>query len=198
MGSVVHDVLGYHTARGIQVESTWGGILFVAQRLGTDAPVGYSYGALHFAGHLADVLKPVSSIASLVALVVVTAVVWRRRREQSATLLAESTFVLLALELALGSVFSPQYLVWLIALGAAVACINGTKLRNATLFLLPAAVLTQLLFPFLYNELLVATTKPVAILWIRNLTILGIGLWGLWKLWVGRVSDPSTEELASR
>ena len=198
VGDVVHDVLGYHTKRGIQVESTWGAALFVARHLGSDVDVVFNFGALHFSGHAADVLKPISSALSLLAVGLVTFLVWRRR-ERSAALFAESAFVLLALELTLGSVFSPQYLVWLIALGAVVVSRKDTPFRRAALTLVPVATVTAFLFPFLYTDMLAGDATALTLLWLRNLGVLGVGLWGLWALWRTKgVSDPSTEALASR
>ncbi|HET7482046.1 MAG TPA: glycosyltransferase 87 family protein [Actinomycetota bacterium] len=197
LGAVVHDVLGYHSARGIQVESTWGGVLFVAQRLGSDVAVVFNYGALHFAGALANKLKPVSELLSAAAVVGVTTIVWFRR-SRSPQLLAEAVFVLLALELALGSVFSPQYMVWILALAATVGCIPSSSLRGLAWVVVAAAIPTQSLFPFLYGGLLQADTFPLSVLLTRNLAILVVGVVGAWFLWSGRPSDPSTAEFASR
>jgi len=200
ISGVATSVLGYHADRGIQVESLWGGILFLAQRAGADAGVAYSFGALHFGGPLSETLKPIATVASLGGLALATAVAWRlRERREPTKAFPEVCFVVLAFSLTTGSVFSPQFLLWLIAIGATVACMNDSRLRPLALALVPIAVVTQALFPFLYTRLLVAETFPLVLLWARNLAVAALALGGAALLWFGYrdVSDPSTAEPAS-
>ena len=201
MSSVVSSVLGYHVQRGIQVESLWGGVLFLAQRSGADAGIAYSFGALHFGGPLSETLKPIATIVSLAALALSTVVAWRlRKRRESTKAFPEICFVVLALSLTTGTVFSPQFLVWLIATGAAVACMSDSRLRIPAVALVPLAMITHALFPFLYTRLLFAETLPVTLLWIRNLGVAAIAVMGVVLLWRGYdrgVNGPSSPEPAS-
>jgi hypothetical protein len=198
---MVSSVLGYHADRGIQVESLWGGILFLAQKTGSDVSLGYSFGALHFDGTLADTLKTVAAVASIAGLAAGTWIATRANARDKAKAYAEVSFVILALSLATGTVFSPQFLIWLLAIGGVVAGVADSRLRPLTLVLIPAALVTHVIFPFNYNDLLGAQTFPITLLWIRNaiITILAVAAAGI--LWTGyrkEVNAPSTPELASR
>lgn len=202
IGDVTTSVLGYHLDRGIQVESLWGGILFMAQRSGAEAGIEYTFGALHFAGPLSATLEPIATAASILGLIAGTAVAWRiKDRRDRRKGFPEACFVILALSLATGTVFSPQFLVWLLALGATVACIADSRLRWFALLLVPVAAMTQAIFPFLYGELLAAQTLPVALLWARNAAIAVMAIGGGIALWTGyreTVSGLSTPEPVSR
>ncbi|MGH2808945.1 MAG: glycosyltransferase 87 family protein [Actinomycetota bacterium] len=203
--AVRESVLGYHTSRGIQVESLWGSILFFVMKGGGDVSIIYNFGALHFAGETADALKPLATIAAAVTVLGASLLALRTTDERRDKNFAEVSFVVLAFALGFGSVFSPQFLVWLFALGACVACDRLTRLRLPVLLLLPVAILTHGLFPFLYNRMLAGETGPVALLWVRNLLIVaiaGLSVWGLLRRprpvdELAEISDPSTPAIAS-
>ena len=202
IGDVISSVLGYHLERGIQIESLWGGILFIAQRSGADAGLGYSFGALHFGGPLSETLKPIATFMSIAGLVAGTTVAWRLKdRRDPPKAFAEACFVILAFSLATGSVFSPQFLLWLFAIGAVVTCMRDSRLRLFAISLVPIAAITQGIFPFLYTDLLYAETLPIVLLWIRNIVVVAMAIGGSIVLWTGykeKLSGPSTPELASR
>lgn len=201
LGDVVDSVLGYHSDRGIQVESLWGGILFLAQRSGAEAGIGYSFGALHFDGPLSETFRTVAPYVSIAGLAIgIAAALRSRRRREAPKAFVESCFVILALALTTGTVFSPQFLLWLLAVGGAVCCMTDSRLRLLAAALIPVAVITQTIFPFLYNKLLLAETLPLVLLWIRNVTVAAMGIGGaivLWRTSREPISDLSTPEPAS-
>ena len=176
LGDVASSVLGYHADRGIQVESLWGGSLFVASLFGYDqANVGFSFGALHFDGGISGALDTLSSIVSLAVAGFGIWLATRVERDDGVGM-AEVWFAGLMLSLAVGSVFSPQFLVWAFALAAPVLCVPNSRLRRQGLTLLPIAAITQILFPFLYADLLAGSPGPVFLLAVRNLLVLWIGV----------------------
>lgn len=198
---VITSVLGYHMDRGIQIESLWGGILFLAQKSGSELTLGYAFKALHFAGPLADTLEKVATFASFAALALGTFIATRARDRDRPKAFAEVHFVILALSLAAGSVFSPQFVIWLIAGAGVVGCMTDSKLRGLVIVVIPIAVLTQAIFPFFYVELLGSETLPLTMLWIRNslVAILGLAAAAILLVTYRRksVSAPSTPEPAS-
>ena len=86
-----------------------------------------------------------------------------------------------------------------------MCCMTDSRLRVMAILLIPIAAVTQAIFPFLYNKLLFAGAPetdvfPVVLLWIRNLTVAGIGIGGaivLWRSYREPLSDPSIPEPAS-
>lgn len=103
-------------ARGLQVESLGGSLLAVADRLGLyDATVVHRTSpaiSYELVGSLPDAIAALSSVAQIVAVLLV-AVLYLRARNGS-WLLAVSFAAAIAGFLAFTRFFSPQYLVWLV------------------------------------------------------------------------------------
>jgi hypothetical protein len=168
--SIWTSVVAYHMNRGIQVESIWGSALFVNHLLGRQVQLVSDFGAWHF--HVPDSL--IENIALLLTLAAVAlAIRWAfKGTDKSPQRLAVLSFTLLLLSISVSTVFSPQFMLWLIGGGATVACIVSPRIHLAPFLLLPAALLTQFVFPFNYSELLSFETIPVWTLVIRNVLVL--------------------------
>ncbi len=186
------SVAGYHTGRGLQVESTWGGLLLLGGHLGHPVQVVFDHGAFNSVGGGAGILKSLSLALSLTALTAGTWLAAKRVRPDSMADLATVMFGTLALLLAAGTVFSPQFMIWLSALGAVAAGVAGRSVWVPLVMLGAANLLSQLVFPFHYDGLLANHAAPVAVVVVRNLLVLAIGLLVLGRLWLaGRT--PSDE-----
>jgi hypothetical protein len=168
-------VVGYHSQRGIQIESLWGAGLLVASKFGYTISVVHDFGAEHVRSGASSLLKVVGLVASLAVVSITSLVAARRLRRGDVSGLSSLLLASLTLLVGVGTVFSPQYVLWLIALGAAAAAWKDGPARPIALSLVPIAFLTQLLFPFLYQELLEGHPVAVAVLALRNLTVLGAG-----------------------
>ena len=168
--SIWSSVVTYHMNRGIQVESIWGSALFVNHLLGRSVQLVSDFGAWHF--HVADPLIENMAFLLTVAAVVLTIRLALKTTVKSPQRLAILAFTVLLLSISVSTVFSPQFMLWLIGAGATVACIAGARVHLAPFLLLPAALLTQVIFPFNYSELL--SFQPLAIwtLVIRNVLVL--------------------------
>ena len=94
-------------------------------------------------------------------------------------------FTTLSLLLVTGSVLSPQYLLWLIALGAVVASAPETTVSNASSILAPAGGPTQrrYLYPFFIRQLAWGSTSAVLVLAMRNSVLLAIAFSSVVALW---------------
>lgn len=196
LDDVVHNVLGYHTERGIQVESLWAFLLLLASKFGHAIGVNYSFGALHVDSSFAPVMKAVSQVLSLA---VVAAGVWlahrlrREGRDASRPEVAGIMFMVMAGTMGVGTVFSPQFLLWLGALAAAVLCERGSWLAVPALSVLPVALLTQLVYPFFYGRLIAADTAALVLLASRNFLVLFIAIEAFLAL-RGRAGAPAPRE----
>jgi hypothetical protein len=168
--SIWSSVATYHLNRGIQVESIWGSALFVNHLLGRRVELVSDFGAWHF--HVADPL--IENVAFLLTLGAVALTIrWAlRTTDKSPQRLAILAFTVLLLSISVSTVFSPQFMLWLIGAGATVACIAGARVHLAPSLLLPAALLTQVVFPFNYSELLSFQPLAVWTLVIRNVLVL--------------------------
>ena len=108
-GSRAVESLGYHTQRGLEVESLYGGALFLVGTIaGAKVPWVYNYDAFHvvpeWGARLARFAFPLQVAALLV-------VMWRFRRSGMADLLRYSAAAVLAF-IVFCKVLSPQYLIW--------------------------------------------------------------------------------------
>jgi glycosyl transferase family 87 len=127
-GPLVRQVVLYHTARGISLESTWGALLLVASKLGHDVRYEFAYGALLVQSTLSPLLKRLGTLLTLSAVGAGT-VVARRASQDDGRFLAGLMFGTLATVVGVSNVFSPQFVTWLLALGAAALCFRDSPLR---------------------------------------------------------------------
>lgn len=98
-----------------------------------------------------------------------------------------SLFPSLALTLVLGfivlnKVGSPQYMTWLIAPLVVGLAIDRRRWIGPAALALVALALTQLIFPFWYDAILVLTPAAVGLLVIRNLLLVALFVWSIVRL----------------
>ena len=183
----ISSVVLYHARRGVQVESLWANGIALAHVLaGLPAQAVYEFGALHLASSLSPLAKALSSPATLAAATAAALLVWRRTRLDGPLdgrdwLLA---FTLGVLAFMLPSkVLSPQYLLWLMPLAAALVPWEATW--PAFWAALAAGPLTQLVFPFHYDRLLLLQPQGVWLLTARNALLVLVAVVVVRALWRG-------------
>jgi hypothetical protein len=169
------DALRYHLERPVQVESTAAMVLHGLD----DAGIGE---ATAFESHRSDGLvhpldRVVGAFLSLALAVVVAllcALVARRgpgdpdverRRVVLAALTAVTAFAVL------GKVLSPQFLIWVLPLGALAF---AWRMRALAAAILAAAVLTQVEFPAHYFDVVAGEPLAVALVAVRDATLLAV------------------------
>ncbi len=147
-GGVTHSIWD-QASRPLQLESLGAGVLLVAHHvLGTGLTLESSHGSQNLAGTAPDVLAVVLFVLQIAALVAVW-VLFARGPARPDRLLVASAAALVAF-VALGKVFSPQFMIWLIPV---VPLIRGRRGVTAAALLASTLVLTQLWFPYRYWEL---------------------------------------------
>jgi hypothetical protein len=198
LDSVFTSVFGYHTDRGIQIESTWAAGVQIAGNFGYPLGIEYTFGAFHLASAVSPTLKTIANGASLLALGVGIGFALRFARRNDAQLTAEVAFATLALILGLGTVFSPQFIVWLLALAAVVACNPRSYLVVPAMAALPLCAMTQLIYPFMYDRIIIGGSGRLyaqLLLLARDLGVLALGVTGFWILARRRWRPPEREDL---
>ncbi len=171
------EAVTYHLERPVQVESLPAGGLLLLDELGAGEAESVnshrSDGLEHTAG---GALAAVGLAAMLSTLALLAALAAGRRsagRDGSAPgdtrrlVLASLTAV--AAFAALGKVLSPQYMLWLVPLGALAF---AWRLHALAAAVAAAAVLTQVEFPARYFDLVEREPFPVAIVAARNVVLL--------------------------
>ena len=161
------EAVTYHLERPVQVESLPASGVLLLDELGAgDADSVKSHrsdGLEHPAG---DALT-IFCLAVMLGLII--AVTARAQGGPRDLVLASLTAV--AAFAALGKVLSPQYMLWLVPLGALAYAWRLHALAAATA---AAAVLTQVEFPARYFDLVDREPFPVAVIALRNLVLIAV------------------------
>ena len=194
LDNVIRSVLGYHAERSIHIESTWATPFLLAMRNGYDSTISLTFGAWHVEGGAAPLVKAVATVCSALVAIATIGLAMRRVRTGDIQGLAAAMFMILLATMAVGLVFSPQFMIWLFALGGAVLCAPRSHLRNPILALIPIALLTQLVYPFLYDRLLVLDPLAIFAVATRNVLIAAMALVVTWRVASARSSSPEADK----
>jgi uncharacterized membrane protein len=164
--------------RPLQVESLGAAALTALQQLGGPSVVTTtSYGSQNVAGGAADAVAAVSSAFEIAAVLGIWLLFARVRRPGGEALVLACAAAV-ATMVALGKVFSPQYLIWLVPL---VPLVRGRRGILASVLLFIALGLTQTWFPANYWQLALAQSEPyAAFLVLRDLAILALAAVLVW------------------
>ena len=176
------DAVSYHLERPVQVESLPASGILLLDELGAGD-------AQSLKSHRSDGLEhPAADAFTLVCLAVMLSLIaiatWLGRGDSRELVLASLTAV--AAFAALGKVVSPQYMLWLVPLGALAFAWRLHALAGATA---AAAVLTQIEFPARYFDLVDRAPFPVAVVALRNLVLLAAVALALRALGAARHQD---------
>lgn len=177
-GDLITDVFGYHSARGIHLESIWGAVLNLRRIEGGPVELVFDYGAFHIVGPGSDLMLRATTALSvaLVALFVAAAWArWWRRPELAPTELPLAATALISLLLGTGRVFSPQFVVWLLAAAAVAFAVQPRAAVWAWPLLALIVVLTAVGYPLGFDLLRDGHLWPAVILLVRNLAVIVLG-----------------------
>jgi hypothetical protein len=176
-GGVAHTI-GDQLNRPLQVESLGAAALIALQHLGGPSVVTTtSYGSQNLTGGTADGVAAVSSALEIAALLGIW-LLFARIRRPSGDALVLACAAAVATMVALGKVFSPQYLIWLVPL---VPLVRGRRGIVASVLLFGALGLTQTWFPAGYWRLALGQAEPyAAFLVLRDLAVLALAAVLLW------------------
>jgi uncharacterized membrane protein len=167
------DAVTYHLERPVQVESLPATGVLLLDELGAGEAESVkshrSDGLEHPAGGALTLLG-VAAILTVIALATASTRGGGTRELVLGSLAAVAAFA------ALGKVLSPQYMLWLVPLGALAFAWRLHALAAATA---AALLLTQLEFPARYFDLVDREAFPVALVAARNLVLIGVVLLAL-------------------
>ncbi|HUR74665.1 MAG TPA: glycosyltransferase family 87 protein [Sporichthya sp.] len=185
--------------RGIEVESIAALPFHVASHHGWDGYVGLNYGSMEYLGPHVNLAAKLCLIASVLAfgwLVFwrLTARTWQESTSADAALVGVLLFVVTS------RVISPQYMVWMVGLGAVCALNFGARgtsvMRLPVGMVLVATALSCLEYPYWFDELLNAERGAVLLVTVRNVLLLGAAVIGASRLWRSTRAAAGEQRLA--
>jgi MFS family permease len=166
----------YHMDRGIQLETVYAGLLLLARMFGYAVTHEVSYGSSNVVSSLTGEIKFISPVLFLALTILITKRVWNNPLSKSKTedpgARVSSQMILLTLTLLLtfmltNKVFSPQYMIWIGPLMAVLVSVYPRLWKISALFLF-SCLLTQIIFPQLYDLLNAFHPAMVILLNVRN------------------------------
>jgi Glycosyltransferase family 87 len=161
------EAVRYHTDRPVQVESTPAMALLALDEAGLGDAGSVASHRSDGLVHPADGLVTAVLAAALIAVLSLLALAAARRPEPRSLVLASLAAV--TAFVVLGKVLSPQYVIWILPLGALALAWRMYALA-ATVG--AAAALTQVEFPARYFDLVAREPFPVAVVATRNALLL--------------------------
>jgi hypothetical protein len=167
------DAVRYHLERPVQVESPAAVVLLGLDGAGLGEAVSVSSHRSDGLRHpLDDAVSALSGLALLIVVGLLSALAARgaeaaddRRRLVLAALAAVTAFA------ALGKVLSPQFVIWVLPLGALAF---AWRLPALALAVAAAAVLTQVEFPARYFDVVAREPLAIALVAVRDLVLLAV------------------------
>ncbi len=174
--------LGFQRDRGTEVESLGALVFHVARHHGWEGQVLLNYGSVEFLG-------PYVSWVSTGALFLTGAalawlVLWRMLAGRfEAHTVAEAAFVGVLMFTTTSRVISPQYMVWLVGVGAVCLCFRGSRMGVPVGLVLGACAVTVLEFPLWFGHVVASDALGIGLLVVRNGLLVGATVGAARVLW---------------
>ena len=170
------SLVNYHSQRGLQIESSYSSILLIADKLGlTSIKLSFNYGSWNLGGTVAALWSKYSIYVMGLGLLAAYGFIYRQIKigKSQFTRLGAYCVLVITVLLITSKIFSPQYIIWL--LPAVVLVLNRWK-STITLLFITIGVLTYLIFPLYYLDLVYLKPFGVVLLFVRDLFLLILGI----------------------
>lgn len=173
--------------RGMQLEAplTTPGLWQAVLHLGTHIHPNFAISTMEIQGSLADKVGALMNplLGLVVVLIVLLIHIAARRGADRQNLLAIGALALVSSMIVFNKVGSPQFMIWLAAVICVGAAFNGRRWGVPVVSILAIGIITTLVYPILYMQLLTALNPGVAaLLTLRNLLVIMVLGWSLLKL----------------
>ncbi|WP_240926197.1 glycosyltransferase family 87 protein [Streptomyces sp. JB150] len=181
--------LTFQRDRGTEVESLGALVFHVARHFGWNGQVLLNYGSVEFLGPYVEVVS--TAALALTGAAFAWLLLWRLLavRFQPHTL-ADAAFVAVLLFTTTSRVISPQYLVWLVGLGAVCLCFRASPMRLPVGLVLAASFVTVLEFPVWFSHVVASDGTGITLLVVRNGLLVAATVTAARALWRTTASRP--------
>ena len=168
-GGQAWSFLSGQSERGLQVESVAALPFVIAHALGADVPTMFRFGSMELDVQGAGLAALVAT--GVGALVLAWLAVARLLGRLESVPGADVALATVAVSVVASRVFSPQYSVWLIGIGAACLAARKTMMRTPIALICLAAVVTQPIYPPMYSGLINGEPLPTLLQTLRILLV---------------------------
>ncbi|MFJ3693233.1 glycosyltransferase 87 family protein [Streptomyces sp. NPDC090052] len=174
--------LTFQRERGTEVESLGGLVFQVARQFGWQGQVLLTYGSVEFVG---PYVHAVSAVAlGLTAAAFGWLLLWRlRAREYAPATPCDAAFTAVLLFTTTSRVISPQYLVWLVGLGAVCLVFRTSAMAVPVLLVVGATAVTFLEFPLGFDHVVAGDAVGLVLMFVRNGLLVVASLAAARALW---------------
>lgn len=163
--------LGEQSSRGLQIESVGSLPYMIAGALGFEQNVVLRYGAYEFVMSGVGLIGLAITAIGLVLFATVAVLRLAGRLEQTPP--GDIALALILIAVATSRVFSPQYDIWIVGLGAACMADPRSRLRRVVVALIVMSAVTSIIFPWAYGSLMETAPYAVALQVIRIVLLVG-------------------------
>ncbi|WP_194293225.1 glycosyltransferase family 87 protein [Actinomadura macrotermitis] len=176
--------------RGLEVEALAATPFQVARSFGWQGVCRLRYGAWELVGPGIATAATASVVVNLVAFVLLAVAVWRHApRRWTPAFGCDAVLAAVLVAVVTSRVLSPQYLIWLLGIGAVCAVDPRTRQRPVLVLLLVATALTQLEFPLLWSDVMAGKGVGTAVLVARNLILVAATVLAVARVWRGPAAE---------
>lgn len=161
--------LAGQSGRGLQVESVAALPFVIAHALGAEVPTMFRFGSMELDVQGAGIAALTATV--LGAIVLGWLAIARLLGRLEAVPGADVALAAVAVSVVASRVFSPQYSVWLIGIGAACLVATRTRMGTPVVLISLAAVITQPIYPPLYSGLIGGDPLPTVLQTLRILLV---------------------------
>ncbi|WP_028811410.1 glycosyltransferase family 87 protein [Streptomyces flavidovirens] len=185
--------LTFQRDRGTEVESLGALVFHVARHFGWRGEVLLNYGSVEFVGPYVPLVS--TAAMGLTALAFGWLLVWRVRAGGfRASTPCDAAFAAVLLFTTTSRVISPQYLVWLVGLGAVCLVFRSSRMVRPALLVLAATGVTFLEFPVWFSHVVRSDGLGVLLLVVRNGLLVAATLTACRRLWQDTVAGPRGDD----
>ncbi|QMV25257.1 DUF2029 domain-containing protein [Streptomyces sp. SCUT-3] len=185
--------LTFQRDRGTEVESLGALVFHVARHFGWEGQVLLNYGSVEFLGPYVEAVS--AAALGLTAAAFGWLLVWRlRAREFGAATPFDAAFTAVLLFTTTSRVISPQYMIWLVGLGAVCLTVRSTSQRLPAALVLAATAVTLLEFPLGFAHVVASDATGITLMVVRNGLLVAASLAacrGLWRSTVTPAGRPA-------
>jgi len=163
--------LGEQSERGLQIESVGALPYMIAGALGFDQNVVLRYGAYEFVMSGVGLIGLAITAIGLLLFALIAVLRLAGRLEHVPP--GDIALALILIAVASSRVFSPQYDIWIVGLGAACLADPRTRLRKVVMALIVMSAVTSIIFPWAYGSLMDTAPYAVVLQVIRIVLLMG-------------------------